>query len=74
MQAWKSEIFNFFETETPLTNAYTERANRSIREATRITYGLSLQVLRAKVLFSPAHTAKLKATPQRSQPQAVSLL
>lgn len=74
VEAWKTEIFNFFETETPLTNAYTERANLSIREATRITYGLSFRVLRAKLLFSPANTAKLRATPQRSQPQAVSPL
>ncbi len=74
VEAWKAEIFNFFETETPLTNAYTERANLSIREATRITYGLSFRVLRAKLLFSPANTAKLKATPQRSQSQAAPLL
>src|SRR5215472_8381020 len=51
VEAWKSEVFNFFETEMPLTNAYTERANLSIREATRITYGLSFRVLRAKLLF-----------------------
>jgi hypothetical protein len=74
VETWKSEIFNFFETETPLTNAYTERANLSIREATRITYGLSFRVLRAKWLFSPANTAKLKATPPLSQPQTASPL
>lgn len=72
VEAWKDEIFGFFSTETPLTNAFTERTNLCIRETTRISYGLSFRVLRAKLLFSPANTAKLKATPPRSQPQAVA--
>jgi hypothetical protein len=70
LKAHRTEIFNFAKTETLLTNTYTDRANLSIREATRITYGLSFRVLRAKLPFSPAYRAKLKATPPRSQPQA----
>jgi hypothetical protein len=46
-------------------------ANVSMRETTRISYGLSFRVLRAKLLFSPANATKLKATPPRSDPQAV---
>jgi len=73
MEEWGDEIFGFFRVDVPLTNAFTERSNLAIREATRITFGVSYQTLRAKLLFSPANTARLKATPQRFQPQELSL-
>ncbi len=73
VEEWGEEIFGFFRPDVPLTNAFTERANLAIREATRITFGISYQTLRAKLLFSPANTARLKATPQRLQPQELSL-
>jgi hypothetical protein len=74
VEAWKEEIFAFFETETPLTNAYTKRANLSIREATRICYGLDYRTLRAKLLFCPSNTAARLSAPQRLQPQEVAVL
>jgi len=73
MEEWGEEIFGFFRPDVPLTNAFTERANLAIREATRITFGISYQTLRAKLLFSPTNTARLRATPQRIQPQEVPL-
>ncbi len=73
VEEWGEEIFGFFRPDIPLTNAFTERANLAIREATRITFGISYQTLRAKLLFSPANTARLKAIPQRLQPQEMLL-
>lgn len=63
VEEWGDEVFAFFRLDDPLTNAFTERANLAIREATRIPFGVSYQTLRAKLLFSPANTARLKATP-----------
>ena len=40
IEEWGEETFAFFEMPVPLTNAYTERSNLSIREATRIAFGL----------------------------------
>jgi transposase len=70
---WEAEIFAFFETKEPLTNAYTERANLSIREATRICYGLDYQTLRAKLLFCPSNTAARLSASRDFQPQEVFL-
>lgn len=72
--AWEKEIFAFFATEEPLTNAYTERANLSIREATRICYGLDYRTLRAKLLFCPSNTAARLSASQRLQPQEAAVL
>lgn len=41
LEEWGDEVFAFFRTDVPLTNAFTERANLAIREATRITFGVS---------------------------------
>lgn len=73
VEDWGDEIFGFFRVDDPLTNAFTERANLTIRESTRITFGLSYQTLRAKLLFSPANMTRLKTIPQRSQLQELSL-
>jgi transposase len=73
IEEWGQEIFAFWEMPVSLTNAFTERTNLSVREATRITYGLSFRVLRAKLLFSPANTAKLKATLSQFHPQNAPL-
>jgi hypothetical protein len=73
VEDWGDELFGYFRIDEPLTNAFTERANLAIRESTRITFGLSYQTLRAKLLFSPANTARLKSTPQRFQPQELAV-
>ncbi|WP_157508316.1 transposase [Ktedonobacter racemifer] len=72
--AWGKEIFAFFETEEPLTNAYTERANLSIREATRICYGLDYRTLRTKLLFCPSNAAARCSASPRFQPQEAAIL
>jgi transposase len=72
--AWEKEIFAYFETEKPLTNAYTERANLSIREVTRICYGLDYRTLRAKLLFCPSNTAARLSASRHFQPQESTVL
>ncbi len=73
VEEWGDEIFGFFRVDDALTNAFTERANLSIREATRITFGVSYQTLRAKLLFSPANMARLRAVSPRVQPQEMEV-
>lgn len=73
IEEWGQEIFAFWELPVALTNAFTERTNLSIREATRITFGLGYRTLRAKLLFCPSNTARLQALPPQFQPQTASL-
>jgi transposase len=67
VEEWGQEIFAHF--THPITNAFTERMNLSIREATRITFGLNYRTRRAKLLFCPSNGAALHASQQRVQPQ-----
>ena len=69
IEEWGQEIFAFWELPVTLTNAFTERTNLSIREATRITFGLGYRTLRAKLLFCPSNTARLQAQSLQFQPQ-----
>ncbi len=69
IEEWGQEIFAFWELPVTLTNAFTERTNLSIREATRITFGLGYRTLRAKLLFCPSNTARLQAQSPQFQPQ-----
>jgi transposase len=71
IEEWGQEIFAHF--THPITNAFTERMNLSIREATRITFGLNYRTLRAKLLFCPSNVAALHASPQRFQPQEATI-
>jgi len=67
VEEWGQEIFAHF--SHPITNAFTERMNLSIREATRITFGLNYRTLRAKLLFCPSNVATKRASLQHFQPQ-----
>jgi transposase len=48
---WEAEILNYFATEG-VTNAYTESANRTLRDMDRAGRGYSFEVLRVKALFA----------------------
>jgi len=72
IEEWGEEIFAFFEMPVAITNAFTERSNLSIREATRITFGLGYRTLRAKLLFCPSNIAAQMSTPQQVQLQEVA--
>jgi transposase len=67
MEDWGQEAFAFF--SHPITNAFTERMNLSIREAARITFGLNYRTLRAKLLFCPANVAAQQAALPPFQPR-----
>lgn len=67
MEEWGQEVFAFWTHS--ITNAFTERMNLSIRDLTRLTFGLNYRTLRAKLLFCPSNVAAQHASPQRVQPQ-----
>lgn len=69
IEEWGQEVFAFWDLPVALTNAFTERTNLAIREATRITFGLGYRTLRAKLLFCPSNTARLQAKSPQFQPQ-----
>jgi transposase len=71
VESWGDEIFAFFHIDVPLTNAFTERANLSIREATRVTFGLTFRTLRAKLLFCPSNLAARTQKARDLQPHEV---
>ena len=50
VENWQTEIFNYF--DHPVTNSVTERLNGLAREVFRLGRGYSVEVLRAKLLFS----------------------
>jgi transposase len=69
IEEWGAETFAFWELPTALTNAFTERVNLSIRQATRAAFGLNYRTLRAKLLFCPSNVARLRAPSPAFQPQ-----
>lgn len=71
VEEWGEEIFAYW--THPITNAFTERTNLAPRESARLAYGLSYRTLRAKLLFSPANTAKLTRKLEPVQPQEASV-
>ncbi|MDP4174164.1 MAG: ISL3 family transposase [Bacteroidota bacterium] len=54
----KTEVFNYFLTETKYTNAYTESINNIIKKIEKSGVGYSFEVLRAKVLYGTTATKK----------------
>lgn len=52
---WHGPIFNYFRTGKNITNAFTEGANRKMKDLNRATRGMSFEAFRAKVLFAAKH-------------------
>jgi len=50
LKNWQEEIFNFY--DQPETNAFTESANRILKDITRMGRGYSFEVIRAKLLYN----------------------
>lgn len=65
---WNTEIFNYF--DYPVTNAYTEALNGLIRVVNRMGRGYSIEVLRAKLLFSE-EAQKMVAPPGAKYREAI---
>jgi hypothetical protein len=55
IEEWGQEIFAFWEMPVPLTNTFTKRTNLSVREATRVTYGLTFRVAGQTALLTSQH-------------------
>lgn len=60
------DIFSYFGTR--LTNAYTEQANRRIRDINRMGRGYKFEVLRAKILYGNI----FRLSPRYQRPSGVS--
>lgn len=52
---WSGPIFAYFTMEKRVTNAFTESANRKMKDLNRSTRGMSFEAFRAKVLFAAKH-------------------
>ncbi len=51
VENWSDEIFAYFDTETHITNAFTESLNGTIRLTDRLGRGYSFAAIRAKILY-----------------------
>lgn len=61
MEGWGTYIFNYFDLDRKMTNAFTEWTNRRIRDVRRESPGCSVPVMRAKVIFGTWLRQRLKA-------------
>lgn len=61
MEGWGTYIFNYFDLDRKMTNAFTEWTNRRIRDVRRESPGCSVPVMRAKVIFGTWLRQQLKA-------------
>lgn len=52
---WREEIMTYFETDIPVTNAYTESVNRLAKDKNREGRGYSFEVMRARMLYTTKH-------------------
>ncbi len=55
---WREEIMTYFETDMPVTNAYTESINRLAKDKNREGRGYSFEVMRARMLYTTKHKKK----------------
>jgi transposase len=68
---WREEIMTYFETDIPVTNAFTESINRLAKDKNREGRGYSFEVMRARMLYSTKHkkrtpTAKVSPFMERT--------
>ncbi len=60
--SWREEIMTYFETDMPVTNAYTEPINRLAGDKNREGRGYSCEVMRARMLYTTKHKKKASIT------------
>lgn len=61
MEGWGTNIFNYFDLDRKMTNAFTEWTNRRIRDIRRESPGCSVPVMRAKVIYGTWLRQRLKS-------------
>ena len=64
VSGWREEVLTYFETDTPITNAFTESINRLAKDKNRDGRGYSFEVMRARMLYTTKHKKK---TPQTKE-------
>lgn len=63
---WHEEMMTYFETDIPITNAFTESINRLAKDKNHDGRGYSFEVMRARMLFTTKHkkiSPKTKESP-----------
>jgi len=64
VSGWREEMLTYFETDIPVTNAFTESINRLAKDKNRDGRGYSFEVMRARMLYTTKHKKK---TPQTKE-------
>jgi transposase len=59
---WREEMLTYFETDIPVTNAFTESINRLAKDKNRDGRGYSFEVMRARMLYTTKHKKKAPQT------------
>lgn len=57
---WGEHVYNYFDLDQKPTNAFTEWANRRIRDLRRQSRGCSVDVIRAKFIFGTWMRRRMK--------------
>lgn len=55
-------MLTYFETDTPITNAFTESINRLAKDKNRDGRGYSFEVMRARILYTTKHKKRAPQT------------
>lgn len=66
----------YFDTDIPVTNAFTESINRLAKDRNREGRGYSFEVMRARMLYTTKHKRRMptrKASPFERQTYAYAL-
>lgn len=59
VSGWREEVLTYFETDIPITNAFTESINRLAKDKNRDGRGYSFEVMRARMLYTTKHKKKV---------------
>lgn len=62
VSGWREEMLAYFETDIPITNAFTESINRLAKDKNRDGQGYSFEVMRARMLYTTKHKKKSPQT------------
>ncbi len=62
VSGWREEMLAYFETDIPITNAFTESINRLAKDKNRDGRGYSFEVMRARMLYTTKHKKKSPQT------------
>lgn len=69
VENWGDEIFNYFDYNGTITNAFTEAKNGALKVTNRVGRGYSFSVIRAKVLFAEQIAQKYPRLRKQFQPE-----